>query len=170
MDNRGEDDLSRLCFVYLEEGFSDWSSWTDCMGLLCQMGRQQRRRACLQPSITDGKKSICNGEQIQERDCSMPCSKNNSSLPVRSFPPGTKKTTKKSGKPFHIHNRFNLGVYSNWTEWSNCRSSDCTTIRTRQCLQEPCLDALQESRACQGNLCSSKSLSMMMMTIHLIFH
>ena len=103
MDNRGEDDLSRLCFVYLEEGFSDWSSWTDCMGLLCQMGRQQRRRACLQPSITDGKKSICNGEQIQERDCSMPCSKNNSSLPVRSFPPGTKKTKK---------NRENLSTFT----------------------------------------------------------
>jgi hypothetical protein len=49
------------------------------------MGRQQRIRACLKPSINDGKKSICNGEQIQERDCLIPCSNKNSSSP--SFPP-----------------------------------------------------------------------------------
>jgi hypothetical protein len=59
-------------------------------------------------------------------------------------------------------------MYSNWSDWSSCRSSDCTSIRTRQCLQEPCLDYLVESRSCRGNLCSSKKM-MMMMTIHLIF-
>jgi hypothetical protein len=65
--------------LFEDNGFSDWSPWTDCMGIPCRMGRQQRIRACLKPSITDGKKLICNGEQIQERDCLVPCSNKNSS-------------------------------------------------------------------------------------------
>jgi hypothetical protein len=69
-------------FCFKDDIFSDWSPWTDCIGTSCKMGRQQRIRACLKPSI-DGKKSICNGEQIQERDCLVPCSNKNSSS---SFP------------------------------------------------------------------------------------
>lgn len=49
------------------------------------------------------------------------------------------------------------GTYSNWTDWSKCRLTDCTSIRTRQCLQEPCLENLVESRICKSNLCSSMS-------------
>jgi hypothetical protein len=55
------------------------------------MGRQQRIRACLKPSITDGKKSICSGEQMQERDCLIPCLNKNSSSsfsPVRPLSQG----------------------------------------------------------------------------------
>lgn len=88
MRNQSEGDLSRISFVYLEDGFSDWSPWTDCMGKSCQIGRQQRLRACLKPTIIDGKKSTCNGEQIQERDCTMPCSNKNASFPIRSFSKG----------------------------------------------------------------------------------
>ena len=54
------------------------------MGASCKMGRQQRIRACLKPSIIDGKKSICNGKQIQERDCLVPCSNKNSSSSLSS--------------------------------------------------------------------------------------
>ena len=90
MRNQSEGDLSRISFVYLEDGFSDWSPWTDCMGKSCQIGRQQRLRACLKPTNIDGKKSSCNGEQIQERDCTMACSNKNASSPVRSFSKGEK--------------------------------------------------------------------------------
>ncbi|CAF1200336.1 unnamed protein product [Rotaria sordida] len=124
--------------ISTDNTFSDWSSWTDCTGISCKMGRQQRIRTCLKSSIIDKKQSICNGEQIQERDCLVPCSNKTSSL----FPPV---------RP------FTRGMYSNWTDWSNCRSFDCTSIRTRQCLQEPCLDNLVESRPCKGNLCSNNN-------------
>ncbi|CAF1252486.1 unnamed protein product [Adineta steineri] len=124
--------------VPTDDGFSDWSSWTDCTGVVCKTGRQQRMRTCLKPSVTDGKKPICDGELIQERDCLVSCSNKTSSsssnAPVRPLSSGT---------------------YTNWTEWSTCRSSDCTSMRTRQCLQEPCLDYLVESRPCKGNHCSN---------------
>ncbi|CAF2760646.1 unnamed protein product [Rotaria sp. Silwood2] len=122
--------------ILTDNTFSDWSSWTDCTGIPCKMGRQQRIRTCLKPSIIDEKQSICNGEQIQERDCLVPCLNKTSSLfsPVRPL---------------------SYGTYSNWTDWSSCRSVDCTSIRTRQCLQEPCLDYLVESQPCKGNLCSN---------------
>jgi hypothetical protein len=68
------------------------------------MGRQQRIRACLKPSIIDGKKSICNGEQIQERDCLVPCSYKNSSSssfsPVRSLSKGNNRFEKKKRNLF----------------------------------------------------------------------
>lgn len=120
-----------------DEGFSDWSPWTDCSGVPCAIGRQQRIRACLKSSSNNDNKSICNGEQIQERDCLVSCSKKNSSSSIRTFSRGT---------------------YSNWTDWSKCRLTDCTSIRTRQCLQEPCLENLVESRICKGNLCSNLSI------------
>jgi hypothetical protein len=76
----------KLFFCFQEKtDFSDWSPWTDCIGIPCKTGHQQRIRACLKSSIDGGKKSICNGEQIQERDCSVPCSNKNSSSP--SFSP-----------------------------------------------------------------------------------
>ncbi|CAF1657712.1 unnamed protein product [Adineta ricciae] len=124
-----------------DDSFSEWSSWSDCTGPPCKTGRQQRIRACLKSSVTDDKKPICNGEQIQERECLVPCSNKTSSSSSSSFAP--------------VRTLSN-GMYTNWTEWSTCRTSDCTSIRTRQCLQEPCLDYLVESRPCKGNLCSSE--------------
>lgn len=111
--------------------FSEWSPWTDCQGVPCQMGHQQRMRSCRKSSQFD-----CDGEQIEERPCLVSCSSQNltqGSPPVRPF---------------------SKGIYSNWTDWSRCRQSDCTSIRTRQCLKEPCVDYLMESRSCQGNQCS----------------
>jgi hypothetical protein len=90
--------FSNLLFVFKDNSFSDWSPWTDCLGVSCKMGRQQRIRACLNPPVIDGKKSICNGEQIQERDCLAPCSNKNSSSfsPVRSLSNGNYKTENKN--------------------------------------------------------------------------
>ncbi|CAF2079760.1 unnamed protein product [Rotaria magnacalcarata] len=125
--------------ISTDNTFSDWSSWAECAGTPCKVGRQQRIRTCLTSSINDEKQSICNDEQIQERDCLVPCTNNKSSSlfsPVRSL---------------------SNGMYTNWTEWSNCRPSDCTSIRTRTCLQEPCLDYLVETRTCTGNQCSNNN-------------
>lgn len=83
--------IHRLSPLFLEKGFSDWSPWSDCQGVRCQMGQQQRMRACLKSPKTDGIKSICHGEQVQERACMMPCTNQNSSISspsVRSFSKG----------------------------------------------------------------------------------
>jgi hypothetical protein len=70
------------------------------------MGHQQRIRACLKPSIIDGKKSICNGEQIQERDCFVSCSNKNSSSssfsPVRPLSKGNHRFENKNSFEFVI--------------------------------------------------------------------
>ncbi|CAF2704898.1 unnamed protein product [Rotaria sp. Silwood2] len=109
--------------------FSEWSPWSNCIGIPCRIGKQQRIRTCL-------KQSLCHDKQIQEQDCFVPClNKNLSSLAL----PRTSLN----------------GIYSNWTNWSACRSSDCTSIRTRKCLEEPCLDYLIESRPCKENSCSN---------------
>jgi hypothetical protein len=67
-------------FVFQDTDFSEWS---DCLGIPCQMGRQKRRRTCLE-------KSVCNGEQIQERDCLVSCLNKNvsSSTPAQRLSDG----------------------------------------------------------------------------------
>lgn len=114
------------CFLCSEADFTEWSAWSDCSGIACQFGQQQRRRSCL-------KTALCNGEQIQERDCAMPCAGKNPS------------SVTKPGKSSAV-------MYSNWTDWSACPSVDCTSIRSRQCLQQRvCLEPLVESRVCPDN-------------------
>jgi hypothetical protein len=108
---------------------TEFSEWSDCMGIPCEMGKQQRVHRCLQSSICDN-----------ERNCFVPCL--NKSLSTSTL---TQTVPPKS-----------QGIYSNWTDWSACRSPDCTSIRTRQCLQEPCHDYLIENRSCEKNFCSSK--------------
>jgi hypothetical protein len=121
--------LKKFLFLFFKDtDFSEWSVWSDCIGGPCQMGNQQRTRTCL-------KQSLCNNEQIQERDCFVPCLNKNQSSSTSTN---------------------NESIYSNWTNWSACRTSDCTSIRTRQCLQKPCVDYLIESRPCEGNSCLSK--------------
>ena len=66
--------------------FSEWSPWTDCQGVPCQMGHQQRMRSCRKSSQLD-----CDGEQIEERPCLVSCSSQNltqGSPPVRPFSKG----------------------------------------------------------------------------------
>ncbi|CAF3354944.1 unnamed protein product [Rotaria socialis] len=106
-----------------DDDFSEWSSWSNCIGVPCQIGTQQRMRSCF-------RQSVCNDKQIQEQDCFVSCqNKTQSSL--------------------------SNGIYSNWTHWSACRSIDCTSVRTRHCLEEPCRDYLMETRPCDENMCSS---------------
>lgn len=79
----------RVSFV-TETGFSDWSSWSDCRGTPCRIGHQQRMRTCVKLPNRDGKKSICNGEQVQERACSVACSNQNASSSSPSVRPFSK--------------------------------------------------------------------------------
>lgn len=105
-----------------------FSEWTNCIGLPCQTGKQSRHRQC-------SPVSACDNELIEERSCFIPCS--NSTI---DSPPTVLETD---------------GIYSNWTNWSACRSSDCSSIRTRQCLRGICQDDLIETRSCQNDFCSS---------------
>ncbi|CAF5099415.1 unnamed protein product, partial [Rotaria magnacalcarata] len=106
-----------------DDDFSEWSSWSNCIGVPCQIGTQQRMRSCF-------RQSVCNDKQIQEQDCLVSC-------------------------PNKTQSSLSNGIYSNWTHWSACRSIDCTSVRTRQCLEEPCRDYLMETRPCDKNMCSS---------------
>ena len=83
---------SNMRFICLGTASSEWSPWTDCQGVPCQIGRQQRMLACLHSSVIDGKTSMCNGEQIQEQDCRVPCANQTgpAPAPVRPFSKGTR--------------------------------------------------------------------------------
>jgi hypothetical protein len=139
----GEQMQERECPVPCVKDAED-SEWSDCVGMPCQIGKQQRLRAC-------SKQSNCQNEQIEERKCSVPCVNSSSSTPAIGVP---------NGRRTDLSNAFMLflvpGVYSNWTNWSTCQPPECTSVRSRQCLHEPCLDYLIESRSCKENLCSSK--------------
>lgn len=77
---------------------------------------------------------VRNNQEIQEQTCFVPClNKTSSTILPKS-----------------------QGIYSNWTNWSTCQSPDCTSKRTRYCLQEPCLQKFIETRSCNTNSCSSK--------------
>ena len=58
-----------------DRGWSDWQEYGECKGVLCSQGRQRRQRTCLNPPTITNRPS-CDGEQFQERECSMPCPKN----------------------------------------------------------------------------------------------
>ncbi len=75
--------LFLINFCFKDTEFSEWS---DCVGIPCQIGSQQRVRTCL-------KQSICNDEQIQERNCFVSCENQNiSSLtPIRTLSNGKKR-------------------------------------------------------------------------------
>ena len=79
-----------------DTGFSDWSPWSDCQGVPCRMGHQQRMRTCVNLPSLDGKKSICHGDKVQERACSVACSNQNasSSPSVRPFSKGNEGFTR----------------------------------------------------------------------------
>ncbi|UJR15255.1 hypothetical protein I4U23_002210 [Adineta vaga] len=130
----GEQMQERECSVpCLKDSSIDttFAEWSDCVGIPCQIGKQKRVQIC-------SKQSPCNNEQMEERDCSVPCINSNSSTPI-----GT----------------VSNGVYSDWTDWSTCRAPECKSVRTRQCLQEPCHDYLIENRSCKENFCTSTFVS-----------
>ncbi len=60
-----------------DRGWSEWQSFSECKGIPCSVGRQRRMRTCLNPPTVTNKPS-CDGEQMQERECPVPCVKDSS--------------------------------------------------------------------------------------------
>lgn len=152
-------------------GWADWQPFSECKGVPCSTGRQRRVRTCLNPPTVTNRPN-CDGEQMQERECAVPCAQE----------PEYSDWSECTGVPCQIGKQRRLracpaqsdcpreqvqernctvacaqGAYSNWTEWSACRPPECTSVRSRQCLREPCVDYLIESQPCRENLCSSKN-------------
>ena len=88
--NRNDWNILLSTEFLLETDFSDWSPWTECQGVSCQMGQQQRMRVCLKLPKADGTKSVCNGEQLQERACPVSCLNQNNSISSPSVRPFSK--------------------------------------------------------------------------------
>lgn len=62
-----------VCCIQDDRGWSEWQPFSECKGLPCGTGRQRRIRTCLNPPTITNRPS-CEGDQIQERECQMPCS------------------------------------------------------------------------------------------------
>lgn len=114
--------------VHDDRGWSDWQSFSECKGVPCSTGRQRRVRTCLNPPTVNNRPS-CDGDQMQERECQVPCIK----------PKSTDE------------------IYSVWTEWSTCLPPDCVSRRTRECLQGSC-ENLIETRSCKKTICSFEQI------------
>ena len=69
-----------------DRGWSDWQEYSECKGVLCSQGRQRRQRTCLNPPTITNRPS-CDGEQFQERECSMPCPKVEHQEPFPNWTP-----------------------------------------------------------------------------------
>ncbi|CAF0770421.1 unnamed protein product, partial [Didymodactylos carnosus] len=130
-----DQDVRQGIIVADEQGFSDWFPWSECKGNSCTMGHQQRHRACIKPNT-----KACDGEQIQERECFVPCSSNSSAQILSA----------RQQRPTNVQ-QLSSPSSSNWTEWSSC-NSDCQMIRTRQCSNQQCVNNV-ETKPCKGNLC-----------------
>lgn len=55
-----------------DRGWSDWQPFSECKGIPCSKGRQRRIRTCLNPPTINNRPS-CDGDQMQEKECSVPC-------------------------------------------------------------------------------------------------
>jgi hypothetical protein len=64
-----------------DRGWSEWQSFSECKGIPCSTGRQRRIRTCLNPPTITNRPS-CDGDQMQERECPVPCLKDSSSIPT----------------------------------------------------------------------------------------
>jgi hypothetical protein len=64
-----------------DHGWSEWQSFSECKGIPCSTGRQRRIRTCLNPPTITNRPS-CDGDQMQERECPVPCSKDSPSIPT----------------------------------------------------------------------------------------
>ncbi len=73
-----------FCFFLLhidDRGWSEWQPFSECKGIPCSTGRQRRIRTCLNPPTITNRPS-CDGDQMQERECPIPCLKDSSSSPA----------------------------------------------------------------------------------------
>ena len=64
-----------------DRGWSEWQAFSECKGIPCSIGRQRRIRTCLNPPTITNKPS-CDGDQMQERECSVACLKEIPSQPT----------------------------------------------------------------------------------------
>ncbi|XP_067671144.1 netrin receptor UNC5C-like isoform X6 [Haliotis asinina] len=62
---------SAVLTVYVNGGWSTWSSWTDCSAK-CGKGKQRRTRTCTNPAPLNGG-NICGGEAVQQSSCTAIC-------------------------------------------------------------------------------------------------
>ncbi|XP_046379285.1 netrin receptor UNC5C-like isoform X2 [Haliotis rufescens] len=62
---------SAVLTVYVNGGWSTWSSWTDCSAK-CGKGKQRRTRTCTNPAPLNGG-NICSGEAVQQSPCTAIC-------------------------------------------------------------------------------------------------
>ncbi|XP_044010870.1 netrin receptor UNC5B-a isoform X2 [Aphidius gifuensis] len=126
--------------VYVNGGWSPWSSWTECHSRCSIKGGQKRTRTCTNPApINDGQP--CLGPAIQKMDCDTLC-------PDQAIIDA------------EIKNQGIDGGWSKWSAWSVC-GRDCTQIKTRSC-NEPspsiggknCQGRDTQINNCTGGLCN----------------
>ncbi|XP_050076672.1 netrin receptor unc-5-like isoform X1 [Anopheles maculipalpis] len=99
--------------VYVDGGWSQWSSWTDCKCPGHAKQGQKRTRVCNSPvPINNG--APCKGASTESTPDCLPCS---------------------DGLQIVNPNGYHLsaGRWSSWSEWSEC-GPDCTQIRQRSCI------------------------------------
>ncbi|KAI8127318.1 Netrin receptor unc-5 [Lucilia cuprina] len=108
---------SAVLIVYVNGGWSSWSSWRDCKcpGKMAQ-GRK-RTRMCNNPIPMNGG-AECSGPQIQKSADCLPCPDETQIVNTEGFDvPAVKRS----------------GRWSAWSEWSSC-SAECIQIRRRKCI------------------------------------
>ena len=116
-----------------DRGWSEWQPFSECKGIPCSIGRQRRIRTCLNPPTITNKPS-CDGDHIQERECSVACSKDFSS----SW----------TGSVYYLEYIVYLFVFKDtdfteWSSWSDCIGNPCQMSnrqRVRTCLKQSACD------------------------------
>ncbi|XP_049839247.1 netrin receptor UNC5C [Schistocerca gregaria] len=102
-----------LLTVYVDGGWSAWSSWGECSASRCgQRGVVRRTRSCSSPAPLNGGQP-CPGTAVQKAECIGPCP-----------PQQPEASTVVDGR------------WSPWSPWSVC-GPDCRQQRHRACTSPP---------------------------------
>ncbi|XP_011290181.1 netrin receptor unc-5 [Musca domestica] len=109
---------SAVLIVYVNGGWSSWSSWRDCKCPGKPAQGRKRTRMCNNPLPMNGG-AECSGPQIQKSADCIPCPDETQIVNTEGF--DVAPAVKRAGR------------WSTWSEWSSC-SSECIQIRRRKCL------------------------------------